>query len=583
MLDKKKIIFQSLIIIAASIIIPARGVFAQGLSIGGNASFSYTASDNTGKSLTVQESDESFTQNYSLNIKNDLTSKGSIRSAVRYSINNSLGARDEATDLSVDLSYDKISCSIGLQDNTNSDFDVSNISNDKSTDFNFQISPEVLPRFSLSYSTSVKDSEITVNSNNVLNLQFSKNFKIQDSNLSSAFSYTDNSDNSTGEQNTDNRFNLSYGIKLLDDKLSINTGYRIGNSYDVNNAANNSSESGDVGFSYSILENLIVNGDLTRTTDFPSDTGKMDVNNTNNFRLNFIPVKNLNFTTSFSETQSGDKAENNTSKSFSANLPPIFDVAEISYNYSSKETEATLDADNSVDLNLDFGALKVSDFTANARYGTKKSKTIDTDSYTEVGNFGFGVNMQPMENLRFSYTYNLDKTTSNVIDDNKDAIRNSISVDYAIKLMEDLNGSISTAYDNTRDISTYSSGNRTDNSYNGNLNYKLGETNVSFSGSLSRSFDESGVHVSKRTNIGPEISTKFKGVSLAAKVAFGEESSDGELTASDNTNYSLNVVYPFGTLGSSTLSYTVSSVKDLKDPSASTDDEKVSVNMSFSF
>lgn len=580
-MNKKKIVFA---IVFIGVIILPRGIFAQGLSIGGNASFSYTISDNTDKSLTVQESDESWTQSYSLNVKNDLTDKGSVRSAVRYSVNNGgVKSKNEATDLSVDLSYDKISCSIALQDNTNSDFDASNISNDKSTNFNFQVNPEVLPKFSLSYSTSVKDSEITVNSNNALNLQFSKNFRIQDSDLVSAFSYSDNSDNSAGTQKTDNKFNLSYGFKLLDNKLSITTGYRIGNSYDVNNASNNLSESGDFGFSYTILENLIVNGDLTRNTNLPSDTGKMDVTNTNNFRLNFIPVKNLNLTTSFSETQTGDKAENNTSKSFSANLPPIFDVAVINYSYSSKETDVTLDADNSVDLNLDFGALKVSDWTANAKYGTKKSKTINTDSYTEVGNFGFGVNMSPMENLKFSYTYNLDKTASNVIDDNKDSIRNSINVDYGIKLMEDLNGSVSTAYSNTRDISTTSSGNKTDNSYNGSLNYKLGETNIAFSGSLSHSLDESGVHISKRSNIGPELSTKFKDISLAAKVSFGEESSDGELTASDNTNYSLNAAYPFGTIGTSTFSYTVSSVKDLKNPSASKDDEKFSVNMSFNF
>lgn len=577
--QKTKIIFA---IILAGIIIPICNISAQGLSIGGNASFSYSISDNTSKSLTVQESDESWTQDYSLNVKNDLTDKGSVKSAVKYSVSNSVKARGEKTDLSVDLSYDKVSCSIGLRDDTNSDFDASNISNDKSTSFNFQINPEVLPRFSVSYSSAVKDSQITITSANVLSLQFAKNFKIQDSNLSSAFSYTDNSDNATGKQSTDNKFNLSYGFKLLDDKLSITTGYRIGKGYDVNNAASTSNESGDMGFSYNVLENLVVSGDLKRSTDFLS-CGKMGVNNANNFRLVFTPLKSLNLATSFSETQTNDKAENSTSKNFTANLPPILDVATINYSYTSKEADATLDVDNSVNIDFDFGALKVNDFTANAKYGTKKSKTISTDSYTEVGNFGFGVNMLPVENLKFSYTYSLDKTTSDVTDDNKDSIRNSITADYNIKLTEDLNGSVGTTYDNTRDISTTSSGNKTSNNYNGSLNYKLGETSIGFTGSVSQSFDESGVHISKRTNVGPEISTKISGVSLAAKVAFSEESSEGELTASDNTNYSLNADCPFGTIGSGKFSYTVGSVKDLKNPSASKDEEKISAGMSFNF
>lgn len=471
-----------------------------------------------------------------------------------------------------------------MQDNTASDFNVG-VSNDKSTNFNFQINPEVLPRFSLAYSTSIKDSEITANSNNTMNVQFSKNFKIQNSNLSTAVSYGDNSDNLTGKQSTNNAFNLSYGISLMDNKLFINTGYRVGNNYDVNNSINSLSESGNFSFGYKIFENLDINSDWTKNSSFSSESAKKDVNNSNSFRLNYVPIKNLSFALgmNFNENQTGDAIGKSTTKNFATRLPPILDIVNISYNYTTSETENTLTADNSLDFALDFGSLKISNFTSNVRYGTKKTKTIDTNSYSTIGNLGFNVNFELIENLRLSYVYNLDKTTSNSESDNKDATSNTINAAYVLKLMENLNCSVNTSYSNTQSLSAFSSNSNIDHNYNGSLDYRIGETSVSFAGSLSRSFDESGVHISQRTSIGPGISTKLLGTAISANASFGEDSSNGELNSFNTTNYSLNASYPFGKIGSSSLSYTVSSQENLRDPSSNSDSENISFSMSFNF
>ncbi|MEW6088350.1 MAG: hypothetical protein AB1498_08610 [bacterium] len=577
MIDKKIFIIIFTLIITAAF---SRNNFAQGLNISGGASFSYSTSDSSDNPLTVDEMSDSFSQNYSLNLKTDLTSKGTARSAVRYTVTNNIKSKTEATDLSVDLSYDIVSWSIALQDNTNSDFDQE-LSNNKGTNFTFQVNPQVLPRFSLTYASSIQDNEITPSSSRSVGLQFSKNFVVLGSNLSSAVSYTDNSDNITGEQTTDNRFNVSYAIRLLSDKLGIATGYRIGNTYDVIKTASTVSESKDVNITYDVFQNFSINTSLAISSNFAN--GKEDIAEASSFRLQFIPIKGLNFALNLNQSQTNETVDDTSAKNFTASFPAIFDVLKINYSYGSSETRQTLDATNSVDLSLDLAPLNISDFTTNAGYGNRRSRSITVDSLAENENFRFSIGGRFIDKINVNYNHNLDKTTSNIDTDNRDATSNSINLSYGLTIIEDLNGTISTSYTHNQNISPASSSANTTYNYNGALNYKLKDTNVSFSGSLDRTFNETGAHVSQRTNVGPGISTKFLGLSLAINASFGEDSSDGELSATRSTNYSITTSYPLGTIGSGSFSYNVGTQENLKNPSDSKNDERFSFNMSFTF
>lgn len=583
MLNKKIIIF---IIVSISVTIPAHNIFAQGLDIGGTVSFSYLTSDGTDKDQTLESTGENFSRNYnySLNIKKDLTSKGSARSAIRYSIGSTIKDKDETTDFNVELSYDKVSCSISLTDNTVSNYNVG-VSNGKSTSFSFQINPQLLPRFSLTYGASVQDDVISPSSNNSMGVSLTKTFRVQNSDLSTAVSYDDSSDNITGTQNTSNMANINFGTNLMDDKISVNTGYRVGNSYNVNESSNNLTESGNFSLSYRVFDNLNISGDWAKNSNFPSETAQKDVNNSNRFGLNYSPITNLTFALSvdYSENQSINSILKSSSKTFSTKMPPILDVVDIAYSYGTAETENTLTVDNSLDFNLNLAELKINDLISNIRYGTQKSKTIDSDSYTTNGNFRVGISFKPIENSNLSYNYNLDKTTSNNNDDDRTATSNTVNADYNISLMENLNCSLGTSYGYSQDISPFTSNTRTDNTYNGNIDYIIGKVNINFAGSLSHSFDESGVHVNQRSSIGPGISTIFLGTSIAFNAAFGEDITDGELNETNSTDYSLNVNYPFGLIGSSSFSYSVNSKEDLQDPSSSSDSENIAFNMSFHF
>ncbi|MDD5773861.1 MAG: hypothetical protein PHX78_10395 [bacterium] len=588
MLNKKIIIY---IIVPISIFIYARNIFAQGLDIGGNVSFSYTSSDGTDRAKTLEDAAENFTHiySYNLNIKNDLTEKGSLRTAVRYSINEAVKSKTEVTDLNFDLSYDIIACSLGLTDDTNSDFTIG-VSNTKTNKFSFSINPEVLPRFSFNYSNSIKDSQLTTTSDNTAGVQFSKNFKIQDSNISSAISFNSNSTNSvdspTVNQTTNNALNLSYSTKLLDNKLSFNSGYRVGNNYDVATSVNSLTESGDASFSFNLLENLNINCDWTKSNSFNSQSGRKDVSNANGFRIAFTPIKNLSFSTSAktSETQTVDSIDNTNTRDFSVRIPPIFDAVNIGYTYTSSQTKNTITANDSIDLSIaPPGSLNVSDFTASARYGFGKKHSVENNNASEAENFGFNLSGKLIERLDCTYAYVLDKNNSNIPDDNRDDIRNTITLNYSLMLIEDLNSSLGTSYSHTQSNSSTASSDQTTSDYKASLDYKLGVTSVNLTGSLTRTFDETGTHLSQRTDFGPGISTTFQGIPISAKLSVGTDSRDAELISTNNINYSLNASYPIGNIGNSSLTYTVIKQENLTDQSANSVTEDILINVSLSF